>query len=300
MPVYPISFSIPPEKIIDYVPTKTRITASIIPGDLSTYIYKTEESYYQGYRDSFFGVTMQKAGWDCMRHYEILANGCIPLFINFENLPENTMTFFPKDIITKTNGIYMEIMNKKVMESKDIEICNKYIEELLEYTRHNLTTTNMAKYILKTIGFESAKRILFLSGNTEPDYLRCLTLSGFKNVLGAECHDYPKVPHLYTESCEGMWGRGITYTNIVNANNRNDEYDNTVVDDIMNHRYDIIIYGSYHRGIPFIDMVSLVYKPNEIVFLCGEDCDRETNHTKHECELKQNVLLGYNVFIREQ
>ena len=72
MPVYPISFSIPPEKIIDYVPTKTRITASIIPGDLSTYIYKTEESYYQGYRDSFFGVTMQKAGWDCMRHYEIV------------------------------------------------------------------------------------------------------------------------------------------------------------------------------------------------------------------------------------
>jgi hypothetical protein len=47
--------------------------------------YNTEEEYYNEYKKSYFAITTKKCGWDCMRHYEILANGCIPYFLNIEN-----------------------------------------------------------------------------------------------------------------------------------------------------------------------------------------------------------------------
>ena len=299
MPTYPISFSMPPEKIVEKIPEKTRIVAHIIPGNLSTYIYDSEKNYYQGYKESFFGITMKKGGWDCMRHYEILANGCIPYFVDLENIPENTMTHFPKDIIAETNKIFLDIMEKKTMEEADIQKCNYYIEKLLNYTRTHLTTTAMAKYILSKVGFK--KKILFLSGDVQPDYLRCLTLSGFKNMYGSECHDYPKVPHIYTDypdSCNGFWGKGITYTKIVDPEKRNNSYDETVVEDIISHVYDIVIYGSYHRGLPFFYAVSAIYDSKDIVFLCGEDCDLDNNYVSHECKLNEKNA-EYNLFIRE-
>jgi hypothetical protein len=299
MPTYPISFSMPPEKIVEKIPEKTRIVAHIIPGNLSTYIYDSEKNYYQGYKESFFGITMKKGGWDCMRHYEILANGCIPYFVDLENIPENTMTHFPKDIIAETNKIFLDIMEKKTMEEADIQKCNYYIEKLLNYTRTHLTTTAMAKYILSKVGFK--KKILFLSGDVQPDYLRCLTLSGFKNMYGSECHDYPKVPHIYTDypdSCNGFWGKGITYTKIVDPEKRNNSYDETIVEDIISHVYDIVIYGSYHRGLPFFYAVSAIYDSKDIVFLCGEDCDLDNNYVSHECKLNEKNA-EYNLFIRE-
>ena len=299
MPTYPISFSMPPEKIVEKIPPKTRIVAHIIPGNLSTYIYDSEESYYQGYKESFFGITMKKGGWDCMRHYEILANGCIPYFVDLENIPENTMTHFPKKIIAETNKIFLDIMEKKTMDEADIQKCNYYIEKLLNYTRTHLTTTAMAKYILSKIGCK--KKILFLSGDVQPDYLRCLTLSGFKNMFGSECHDYPKVPHIYTDypdSCNVFWGKGITYTKTVDPEKRNNSYDETIVNDIVSRAYDFVIYGSYHRGLPFFDAVSAIYDSKDIVFLCGEDCDLANNFVSHTCKLNEKNA-EYNLFIRE-
>lgn len=302
MPIFPISFSMPPEKIVASVPPKTRFLAHIIPGDLSTYIYDTEEDYYKGYQDSYFGITKKKAGWDCMRHYEILANGCIPLFYNIWNIPQKTMTNFPRELITKTNELYIELANKP-FEEADKQRLNMHIEELLSYTRTHLTTTRVAQNILDSIGAPRAKRVLFLSGNLEPDYLRCITLSGFKKILGAECHDYPKISHLY-EDYSGdifcLYGKGITYTKTVKKEDRNDEYDHTVISDIMNRKYDIVVYGSYHRGLPFIDIVSNYYKENEIVLLCGEDCDMNLNREYHDCPLKKYSKSNLNIFIREQ
>ncbi len=78
--INPISFSIPAEKIVQDVPVKTKMYATVIPGVASTYKFHTEELYYKDYQTSCFAITKKKAGWDCLRHYEILANGCIPLF----------------------------------------------------------------------------------------------------------------------------------------------------------------------------------------------------------------------------
>ena len=68
----PITFGIPTSKLTIPNSNKIQEYASCIPGQPETYIFKDEKSYYEDYQKSFYGVTMKKAGWDCMRHYEIL------------------------------------------------------------------------------------------------------------------------------------------------------------------------------------------------------------------------------------
>ena len=85
----PISFSVPKEKIIQEINNKPFfLIAPLIPGYKKTYNYNDEKSYNNMYKKSLFGITTEKAGWDCFRHYEILMNGCIPLFPNIKNCPE--------------------------------------------------------------------------------------------------------------------------------------------------------------------------------------------------------------------
>lgn len=67
--LHPITFSIAEQKIVNIIPKKTKILSSLIPGDISTYIYNTEEEYYKEYQQSYFATTTKKSGWDCMRHY---------------------------------------------------------------------------------------------------------------------------------------------------------------------------------------------------------------------------------------
>lgn len=139
--VYPITFGIPKEKITHSYPTKTREFAQIIPGDMSTYTYKVEEDYYNGYRESYFGLTIKKGGWDCLRHYEILGNRCIPYFPELETCPKQTLHLFPKEIILEVNKV---IQSGQFEESWYLETENK----LYEYTKQYLTTDRLMEYIL--------------------------------------------------------------------------------------------------------------------------------------------------------
>lgn len=296
MSAFPITFSIPENKIIKTLPIKTKVVSSLIPGDLTTYIYDTETDYYNEYRSSFFAKTTKKAGWDCMRHYEILANGCIPYFPNIEQCPPNTMALLPKELIIEGNALYEKYKNTNINDllKENIEEMNLLITKLLKYTRDFLTTTKIAKYILKKTGFEKITSILYLSGDIGPDYLRCVTLHGFKEMFGMYCHDYPKIPHIYKTdflNYISYYGKGITYTNNVDEKLHNNEFDNSIETDIKLKKYDIIIYGSFHRGMPFYDLISQIYLPNEIILLCGEDL--------HCCDYNMWNSKGHTVFVRE-
>jgi hypothetical protein len=108
------------------------------------------------------------------------------------------------------------------------------------------------------------------------------------------CHDYPKVPHIYKSNdinYSNLYGKGITYTNLLDSTLHDNNLDNTIEQDIANRYYDIIIYGSYHRGIPYYDLVSKIYNPSEIILLCGEDI--------HCCNYQQLLNRGHIVFVRE-
>jgi hypothetical protein len=300
--LHPITFSFPEEKIIREIPVKTKLISSLIPGNLSTYIYTNETDYYNEYRNSLFALTTKKAGWDCMRHYEIIANGCIPYFPNIEECPPNTMALLPKNLIKEGNLLYDKYKNTTLIElgSRDIEQCKELIIKLVTYLQNNLTTTRIAKYILRLIRSnldtrkKDVKSILFLSGETSPDYLRCVTLHGFKTIFGSRCHDYPKIPHIYKSSTIDysiLYGKGITYTNLLNSYLRDNSLDETIEEDILNKKYDIVIYGSYHRGMPFYEKISSIYSASDIILLCGEDI--------HICDYMRWINKGHHVFVRE-
>lgn len=137
----PLNFAIPKELVVNSVPEKTQDWATIIPGDPSTYIFNNQTDYYEDYKKSYFGLTFKKGGWDCLRHYEILMNGCIPYFPKLEDCPENTMVKFPKQLIHRTNK-FIDSAEFSVDEYQSI------MNDLLVYTRAHLTTTALAEYIL--------------------------------------------------------------------------------------------------------------------------------------------------------
>jgi len=293
--LHPITFSIPQEKIVNSIPTKKKILSDLIPGIESTYIYNTEESYYNEYKSSLFAITRKKAGWDCLSHYEILANGCIPLFENIDNCPPNIMALLPKDLLIKANKLFNEkFSNTNSITEDAIHQYYSLNNKLLDYTRTNLTTYALSKYLLNKIDNKNVSKVLFLSEDINPDYLRCLTLHGLKEVFGSNCHDYPKIPHLYKNSnlnYSSRYGRGITYTNLLHQECHNEELDYSIKEDIKNHFYDVVIYGSFHRGMPYYDLVSNSYNPKDIILICGED--------EHNCIYNDWVSKGHTVFVKE-
>jgi hypothetical protein len=77
-----------------------------------------------------------------MRHYEILANKCMPYFIDLESCPSQTLTNLPKELLLK---------GKKVAENFDDKEYFSILDEVFEYTIKNLTTKQLAKYVLNHV-----------------------------------------------------------------------------------------------------------------------------------------------------
>jgi len=144
--IYPISFSIPEEKIVTNTLEiqKIKFLADYLPSNSgSGYIYESENDYYNNYKEAYFGKTYKKGGWDCMRHYEILGNYCMPHFQDLQNCPFQTMFNFPKKEILEGNAIF---------ESGTIN--DRYYELLnivFEHTKTYLTTKASAKYLIDTL-----------------------------------------------------------------------------------------------------------------------------------------------------
>ena len=117
-----ISFSIPEEKILRGVPVKTKLfpkhivdeeIISHIEGSFSSYAFADEADYYQDLQASKFGITTKRAGWDCLRHYEIAANGAV---ICFKDLDKKPLSCAPHGLIDGVNCIsytsYSNLINK--------------------------------------------------------------------------------------------------------------------------------------------------------------------------------------------
>jgi len=138
----PITFGIPTCKLVTPNENKTQEFATCIPGQPETYIFKNEKSYYGDYQRSYYGVTMKKAGWDCMRHYEILGNYCMPYFVGLEDCPNDTLANLPKELLLE--GRYLA---ENFEEQKYFII----LDELFKYTKNNLTTKHLAQYILNYV-----------------------------------------------------------------------------------------------------------------------------------------------------
>lgn len=287
---FPIQFSIPESKVVPCVPDKEQAFATVNPYDRSTYIYDNEKDYYEDYQRSYYAITCKKAGWDCMRHYEILANGAIPYFVDLDKAPDDTMVFLPRELILE--AMHLEGVDRETM-TIDFERFDKaryfeIAEELLEHTRRYLTTRKMAEYVLERVNYTGNGKVLYISGCLWPDYMRCTLLIGLREVLGNRLIDYPQVPHLYTsypqEAVKGLYGKGISYSRVLE--NLPINRDN-IEERIRNKEFDLIVYGSVHRGLGYHDLVKELYHPDQIVYICGEDI--------HGCDFYHH----HNLFLRE-
>lgn len=277
MPVYPLSLSIPEANVVSHVPPKSKKFAHIIPGDPATYIFSDIDSYYGDYQASVFGKTWRKGGLDCMRHYEILGNGCIPWFEGLEDYPSTILSTFPKTL---------------VLEAMQSETPEAYIPDLLDYTRTHLTTKASATYVFRTMN-KDPSRVLFLGGDPTPDCTRDLLLSGMKELLGKRCAESVYVPHIYKDygDMRNYYGRGFTYAKSIDPRLKPDLIHRS---DVLNHAFDLVVYGSFHRGAPLWEEINRVYSKDEIVIVCGED-----THDLRQCPAYALATEGYHVFIRE-
>ena len=284
---HPIGFAISETKMVSAVPAKSKDFAFIIPGNLNTYIYREESEYYKDYQRSYFGITRMKGGWDCMRHYEILANGCVPYFLDIDNCPSNTMYFLPKNLIKKAMSLpgvsYGKIDHKKFDKVKYYEILNK----LMEHTRNHLTTRAMAHYLLKTMNYSGEGKVLILCQNNDVDYQKGCIVIGLKELLQDKAIDFPKLDHIYKDyqgDIKQLYGYGFSYSKVV------DDYptDRTNIEErIKNKEFEIIIYAYVHYGQMFYDSVLQNYPTTNIGYICGQD--------KHSCPYTHLP----NLFLRE-
>lgn len=152
--IFPISFAFP-TKHINLNKSKERDYSIVTPLDSSAeyvcaagqvrrgYIYDNQEEYYQDYRMSRFGITCKKGGWDCLRHYEIMGNGCIPKFLDINDCPKNTMTNFPKEICS-------QVLKDLQVESPE-NVYDKHIDNLIQHFLKYNTTTSLATYVIDTL-----------------------------------------------------------------------------------------------------------------------------------------------------
>jgi hypothetical protein len=194
---HPIVFGVPAENVVGCVPEKFDDFSSLIAGMQGTYKWGTsqESEYYRHYRNAMYGITRMKNGWDCYRHYEVLASGTVPYFLNLEHSPNNTMGLLPKELLLelrdmagvpeiknyaklvtpntppadKPDGGFLSqpkqgYMNElKIDHSKfDME---KYLDlnaKLLSYTQQRLTTKALALYVLTMMKKTDPKKVLFI------------------------------------------------------------------------------------------------------------------------------------------
>lgn len=227
--VYPISFAIPESYVVRTVPPKTKEFGRVIPGDISTYFKMEQESEYRDdMSNSLFVLTYKKGGWDCLRHYEILAAGAAPLFLDIVNSPKVALSAHPKKLYkqilewpglrynatrSETNRHLMKIDTLEFnLSSFNIKLYMAMNAALRQYTLNVLTTRAMASYLLETIrSYQNQqlgsnqpipKNVLYLTHHdadmNKGDYLTDMILHGLIEVLGEKSvTDFPQRDPVY-------------------------------------------------------------------------------------------------------
>ena len=266
--IYHLPFSIPSDVIkpLD-ITLKKKEFATIIPGKNSTYIYNPKNKancikYNNDYEISKYAFTYKKGGWDCLRHYEILANNCIPLFLDIDKCPEHTMYNFPKDLCSK---ILKDFNNKNISDTK----YTYYLNELHKHTTERLTCKYTAEYVIKVLNNhkEISKPKILLLTNNNLNYSMATLSIGLRKLLDNNFVDYPKYTHIYNTS--------INYNISILEDNNIDR--NDIHNKISNKFYDFIIMGSLGPDDMNIDYFFNTYKglgnynKNELIFIFGGD-----------------------------
>jgi len=162
--VYPTGFGIPKHKIMDFDPSKKEQLyqktapdnslfekANDLGGGFTHHKFTDEDDYYNDLSKSWFGLTCKKGGWDCMRHYEVIAAGSVLLFRDYNLKPA---TCSPQCIPCLSYSSQEElhaIMNRLVVDNQPTEEYMFYLKRQKEWLLNVGTTEARAKHIISVI-----------------------------------------------------------------------------------------------------------------------------------------------------
>jgi hypothetical protein len=156
----PISFGIPEHLVAAGVPAKTKdfplhiVDPEVAPrvGGSTSYGFEDEDAYYADLRASRFAITTKRGGWDCMRHYEVAASGCV---ICFKQLHTKPSTCAPHGL-DPTNTLDYEDADDLLRKIQALtpERERELQEAALAWARDN-TTRAVARRFLEALGYRA-------------------------------------------------------------------------------------------------------------------------------------------------
>ena len=301
--IYPISFCIPESVILDATPTKQQDAGTGISRGTRKYRFGPgeQQAYYEDYQSSFLGLTYRKGGWDCMRHLEIMANGCLPFFPGIDDCPRYTMAHYPKAMLAEhyrnyANAVTIQGTEMQFDPAKLSDWPGDYdakVQALLHHTRKYLSTRAMAKYVLDKAGHADAKSVLFISGGKKPDYLCDLLFQGVRELLGAGCVDANKSWWVYDSASDQrvgqLYGNGFTYTRRlpdIDIDRRD------IKQRIAKRAFDVVVFGAVRRCHDLLPHVRKHYEREEVILIDGEDSSRVVGWSKNENVPSRDLLTA--------
>jgi hypothetical protein len=313
--IFHLGYAAPDELFQAEIPEKTSLWAEVVPGLKETYRFADEPSYYKMYAKARFAFTWKKGGWDCLRHYEIIANGTIPVFPELSACPKHTLSHLPKELIIQANN---ELLPWKELPEYHAKY-KDYSTRILSESRKNASFSAIAASFLKNLGAEANQKILFLNCDTNVNYSRELLFIGLSRMQesqGGICHSFPRLDFLYdsypVDLATKCYGKGFGYTRRLTFLAESEKLpatDTAVENSIKQGYWDFIVYGKMgtDEGVlgtaptcPFWKTVSSVYTNEQIAFVYGGDHmqDLKDMGSPHSRHLVKHAALG-KCFVRE-
>jgi FkbM family methyltransferase len=337
--VYNWPWSIPDTNFLELDFTrKDTAFASIVPGDSQTYTYsRNEKAYHEGYARSLYAITMRKAGWETMRHYEIIADGCVPYFVDIDYLPPNTMSLFPRELVRALMNLPGVEVDWSVDERRDrsnaiihrtalmptlfpARTYEVLARSLNDYARRYMSSTAVFRAAVEVAGLQDVKSVLFIrnstiarDGGTRADYHEMLAIIGVKLQLGVKAVVFPDIPFLYDDyplEKECGWGNCFSYGRRIDSKLRAPANATPLAHMVAEKQFDVIIYGEQNSNrlqqlLFSREIADAEYEPNRIWLLRGADSfarmdDPYPPGSVTNDELgREFSLLGRAVFHRE-
>ena len=298
--IFPITFGISENKIARNKTQKIRYLSPMIPGDSSTYIYTTEQSYYQQYAESYFAITIKKGGWDTMRTLEIIANRCIPVFLYIDLCPEKTLWNYPKELLIEFKQFFDENSSREFEDIVNDQSFNlkydEYVDNLIYWLENNATNRRIGEYVLNKIPKKNIDKILCINKTNNCDYQAISVIDGLKLAIGNNCIEYPVMNYLYRvpndiRDFSGLYGKGFSYCEITDIScypNKELGTDVHILIKLIQNRYfDLIVYSSVHNGMPYHNLVRMNYNHDEIIYIDGDDY----NISEERCSLNGIIFI---------
>jgi hypothetical protein len=329
----PIGFAVHPDDILSCVPDKAAAFSAVDPANRSTYGYSfsTEALYRRNMAHSYYAMTMKKAGWDAMRHYEIIASGSVPYFSDLQDgCPDHTLPFLPKMLLTEGKRIAdaarysYDSLNRTralIFPLFDADAYGDTSCCLLQFARRYLTSVALAQYVLDVTHNAAAKKVLILfPGHPDRfyDYLTLALIHGMRTLKGVENVGYFPSDKLLFELLAGdtpfrelnerqIWGLGYSWAHRLEYTQADHDFERlgaeqqqTQVEASIRRRdWDVIIYGTIHRGMPLWDLVQQHYTDRrQLVFIDAEDFSLD-DHAELEANYHPLQWPPFNMRWRE-